>query len=158
RPAFAPAPFAALAAQVATVEPPRPRSLDRRIPRDLETVGLKAMAKEAARRYASAGGPAEDLRRLLEDRPVRGRRGGPLDRAWRWCRRNRAATRAAALVLLVLLAGIAGTTYGLLRAERARDEEARQRRRAEAAQRKAEQAEADTLRDYQASTDEVLEH
>src|SRR5262245_40217129 len=137
RSAFAPAPYGTLAEQVASVEPPRPRQIDRRIPRDLETVVLKAMAKEAGRRYASAGELAEDLRRFLEDRPVRARRMPWRERAWRWCRRNRAAVLTAVLVLFVLLAGIAGTTFGLIRAEEMGAEEARQRQLAEAAKKKA---------------------
>src|SRR5262249_30295466 len=137
RPAFAPAPYGTLAEQIATGEP-RPRGqLDGHIPRDLETIVLKAMAKEPGRRYASAGELAEDLRRFLEDRPVRARRMPWRERAWRWCRRNRAAVLAASLVLFALLAGIGGTTFGLIRAEETAEEEARQRQLADAAEKKA---------------------
>ncbi len=55
-------------------DPPRPRQLDRRIPRDLETVILKAIAKEPGRRYQTAGEMAADLQRFLSDRPVQARR------------------------------------------------------------------------------------
>jgi serine/threonine protein kinase/WD40 repeat protein len=104
RPAFEPGPYAMLAEQIATVEPPQPRRLDPRIPRDLETVVLKATAKEPGRRYASAGELAEDLRLFLDDRPVRARRIGPAGRAWRWCHRNPAVAGLAGGVVSLLLA------------------------------------------------------
>src|SRR5262249_43946041 len=74
--------------EIKNVDPPRPRSRDPRIPRDLETVVLKAIEKDPARRYASADALAEDLRRVLADEPVRARRIGSPERFWRWCRRN----------------------------------------------------------------------
>jgi serine/threonine protein kinase/WD40 repeat protein len=104
RPAFEPGPYGALAEKIATEEPPRPRRLDPHIPRDLETVVLKATAKEPGRRYASAGELAEDLRRFLDDRPVRARRSGPAARAWRWCRRNPAVAVLSGGVVSLLLA------------------------------------------------------
>jgi serine/threonine protein kinase/formylglycine-generating enzyme required for sulfatase activity/WD40 repeat protein len=87
-------------------EPARPRQLDPRIPRDLETVVLKAMAKEPARRYLSAEALADDLRRFLADRPVLARRATALERGWRWCRRNPtvALLTGSVVVLLTLLA------------------------------------------------------
>jgi WD40 repeat protein/serine/threonine protein kinase len=69
-------------------EPRRPRALDPRIPRDLETIVLKAIEKEPGRRYQTAEELAHDLRCLLEDRPIRARRSAPWERTWRWCRRN----------------------------------------------------------------------
>ena len=63
--------------QVLHDEPRPPRQLNDRIPRDLETICLKAMAKEPARRYATAGELADDLRRFLDGEPIRrGRWGG----------------------------------------------------------------------------------
>src|SRR5262249_10818479 len=58
-------------------EPRPPRHWDRAIPRDLETVVLKAMAQEPERRYATAQELADDLRRWLDDRPIRARPPGP---------------------------------------------------------------------------------
>jgi serine/threonine protein kinase/tetratricopeptide (TPR) repeat protein len=93
--------------QIARLEPPRPRKVDARIPRDLETIVLKAMAKDPGRRYATAGEIAEDLRRLLADRPIRARRTPWRERAWRWCRRNPAVASliASVVVLLLVVAG-----------------------------------------------------
>ena len=85
---------------------PAPRKLDRRIPRDLETVVLKAAAKNPAQRYQNAAELAADLRRFIEDRPVLARRASSIERAWRWCRRNPVIAALSGLVvtLLVLLA------------------------------------------------------
>src|SRR5262249_4027539 len=67
-------------------DPPRPRQVDPLIARDLETVVLKAMAKEPADRYGTASELAEDLRRYLADRPILARRPSLLDRAGKWAR------------------------------------------------------------------------
>ena len=78
RPAFDSHDRIALSEHIKTVEPPRPRSIDPRIPRDLETIVLKAIEKEPADRYASADAMAEDLRRFLDDEPIlRGASGPP---------------------------------------------------------------------------------
>ena len=86
--------------QVVAEEPVPPARLNPKVPRDLETICLKCLHKDPPRRYADAGALAADVRRFLEGRPVLARRIGPLERAWRWCRRNPAG---AALVLLVLV-------------------------------------------------------
>src|SRR5262249_15061160 len=95
--------------QVRQEEPRPPRRLNDRIPRDLETVCLTCLQKEPARRYGSAAALADDLRRFLARLPIRARRTGALDQAWRWCRRNPVVagalgTAAAALVMATLLA------------------------------------------------------
>ena len=76
RPAFDSADRMQLIEQVKTAEPTRPRALDPRIPRDLETIVLKAIDKEPGRRYRGRGDLAEDLRRFLDDEPIR-RDGSP---------------------------------------------------------------------------------
>ena len=68
RPAFDSPDRVALSEQIKTVDPPRPRSIDPRVPRDLETIVLKAIEKDPGDRYASAEAMAEDLRRFLDDR------------------------------------------------------------------------------------------
>ena len=70
-------------------EPPvPPRQLDRRIPRDLETIVLKALAKDPKDRFATADELAAELRRFLENRPIRSRPIPAYERIWRWCKRN----------------------------------------------------------------------
>jgi serine/threonine protein kinase/WD40 repeat protein len=87
-------------------EPAKPRRFDRRIPRDLETIVLKAMAKEPKKRYATADELVEDLRRFLADRPILARRTSWQEHAWRWVRRNPgwAATLATVFGLLLIMA------------------------------------------------------
>jgi WD40 repeat protein/serine/threonine protein kinase len=87
-------------------EPTKPRQLDPQIPRDLETIVLKAMAKEPSDRYRTASDLAEDLRRYLADRPILARRASAVEHARRWCRRNPwlAAATGAVVVALVAVA------------------------------------------------------
>jgi tetratricopeptide (TPR) repeat protein len=84
--------------QVCDDEPRPPGRLNDRIPRDLETICLKAMAKEPSRRYATARDLADDLRRWLNGEPIKARPPGPVGRLARWCRRN---PRLAVLVVIV---------------------------------------------------------
>ncbi|MCO6454555.1 MAG: protein kinase [Pirellulaceae bacterium] len=94
--------------EVAHGEPPRPRKLNPQIPRDLETIVLKAIDKDPARRYATAQQLADDLRLFLADRPVQARRVSTAERVWRWCRRNPRQASLSALVLLLLLVVFGG--------------------------------------------------
>ena len=88
RPAFDESDRGKLIKQVTDTEPPRLRQLDRKLPRDLETIVHKAIEREPAHRYATAEELAEDLRRFLEDRPIAARPITAAERLWRWCRRN----------------------------------------------------------------------
>jgi WD40 repeat protein/serine/threonine protein kinase/tetratricopeptide (TPR) repeat protein len=91
--------------QVMHEEPAPPQKLDRRIPRDLETIVLKALAKEPGHRYTTADQMAEDLRRFAADRPILARRISTAERTWRWCKRNpklAAATGAVAAALVAV--------------------------------------------------------
>lgn len=74
--------------QVLNDEPRSLRSLNDRIPRDLETICLKAMAKEPSRRYQSAAGLANDLTRWLSGEPILARPVGQLEKTWRWMKRK----------------------------------------------------------------------
>jgi serine/threonine protein kinase/Flp pilus assembly protein TadD len=126
RPAFVQGNQGALVEQITRLEPARPRKLDPRIPRDLETIVLKAMAKEPPRRYATAGELADDLRRFLGDRPIRARRTPWRERAWRWCRRNPALTgllASVAALLLVIAAGAGWVTRDRTAREAALDDQ-----------------------------------
>jgi serine/threonine protein kinase len=120
--------------QIAVVEPVPPRKLDPNIPRDLETIVGKAMAKEPERRYATAQDLADDLRRFLDDRPILARRPNFAERIARWSRRHRRATAAAAALSVLLALASAGgmallwkeqrqTQAALEKAKEARDRE-----------------------------------
>jgi len=85
-------------------EPTPPHNLDRHIPRDLETIVLKALAKEPGQRYTTAEQMAEDLRRFAADRPILARRISPAERVWRWCKRNPTVAGAAGAVAAALVA------------------------------------------------------
>jgi serine/threonine protein kinase/WD40 repeat protein/tetratricopeptide (TPR) repeat protein len=79
------------------------------LPRDLETIVQKAMAREPAARYPTAEGLAEDLRRFLENRPILARRTPWHERTRRWCRRNPAvATLSGVLLLVLTVTAVAG--------------------------------------------------
>lgn len=84
-------------------EPPAPSQLRDGVPADLETICLKAMAKEPARRYGTAGAMAEDLRRFLEHRPILARRVSVPGRIVLWCRRRPALALTIAIATVVTL-------------------------------------------------------
>jgi tetratricopeptide (TPR) repeat protein len=130
--------------QIAFEEPPPPRRLSKAVPAELETIVLKAMAKEPAERYATAGDLADDLRHYLEDRPIRARRPTWAQRARKWERRHRAAVATGAIASIVLLAGaVAALTISNVRItqEKEQKDEALQQCRAsqEAATRRLKQ-------------------
>jgi serine/threonine protein kinase len=89
--------------QLALAEPAAPRRLDPRIPAPLETVVLKAMAREPERRYATAQELADDLGRFLEDKPVLAAPPGFRERASKWALRHRSVLLAAAAVVALML-------------------------------------------------------
>jgi tetratricopeptide (TPR) repeat protein len=116
--------------QIALEEPRPPRRLNEAIPVELETIVLKAMAKNPAERYATAQELADDLNRFLEDKPIRARRPTLLERATKWSRRHRSVVVAAVVLLVVAVIGLAVGT-GLIWREQARAEaRSRQARRA----------------------------
>jgi WD40 repeat protein len=97
--------------QVKNEEPTRPRSIDGRIPRDLETILLKAIDKDPARRYTTAEAMAEDLRRFLADEPIKARQVGATERFWRWARRNPTIAVLGGLLTAVLFAVTIGAIF-----------------------------------------------
>ncbi len=146
RPAFVGKDRNQLLAQAMHGEAPRPRSVNRDVPRDLETVVLKAIARDPAHRYATAAELASDLRRFVDDRPVRARRVGWAELAWRWGRRNPVVTGLAAAVLLLLIVGTAGSTVAAYYFSRLADAQGKLRADADTAKGQV-QKQADELRD-----------
>ena len=104
--------------QVLEDEPTPPRRLDDRIPRDLEVICLKCLRKEPPRRYASAEGLADDLRRFLRGEPIVARPVGPIGRVGAWCRRKPVVAGLLAGIVLAVSAGLSGVTWQWLRARR----------------------------------------
>jgi eukaryotic-like serine/threonine-protein kinase len=107
--------------QVKATEPVPPARLVPGLPRDVETVALKCLQKEPARRYDSAAALADDLRRFLDGEPIVARPVPPWERAWRWCRRHPAPAALTAAVVLVAALGLAGILWQWREAVRARD-------------------------------------
>ena len=91
--------------QVCTDEPVPPRQFQSKTPKDLETVCLKCLHKEPAKRYATAQALAEDLARFQMGKPVLARPVGRSERTWRWCRRNPVVAGLTGAVMLVLVLG-----------------------------------------------------
>ena len=114
RPAFGETDRAQLLKQIAFEEPRAPRKIDRRIPAELETIVLKAMAKQPEDRYQSAQRLADDLRAFLEDRPIRAKPPSLVNRLAKWSRRHRALLAWTTLVLVVLAVGSLLSTARLL--------------------------------------------
>jgi serine/threonine-protein kinase len=90
--------------QVLSSDPPMPRSLNRHIPRDLELICLKCLAKEPGERYASAAALADDLDRFARGEVLEVRPPTLPQRFWSWTRRQPAlASRLGALLLFYLI-------------------------------------------------------
>ncbi len=96
-------------------DPPSPRRLDHRIPRDLETICLKCLEKDPRQRYSTADLVGEDLERYLSGRPIHSRPRSRIHRGLRWAYKNRAITVLAATVALSLLVGSVSSTWLAIR-------------------------------------------
>jgi len=106
--------------QVLNTEPLVPRLLNPSAPRDLETICLKCLEKELARRYVTAQALADELGRFLNGQPVLARPIGPAGKAWRWCRRQPVRAGLTGALALVLVLGMVGISWQWRRAERER--------------------------------------
>ncbi|MFI5460472.1 MAG: protein kinase [Isosphaerales bacterium] len=102
---------AQLLRRITAEEPVSPRRLDPAIPLDLETIVLKALAKDPAERYATAGELAADLTRFLAGQPIRARRTTLAWRGVKWARRHWKAVAAAGVMTSVLLIGLAAAGW-----------------------------------------------
>ena len=122
RPPFQAATVLDTLAQVTDQEPVSPRQLNPELDRDVETIALKCLQKEPARRYASAAELAAELRRYLSGESIRARPVGTAERTWRWCRRkpviaSLGAIAAALSLLVVLLLAVGYRREAVLRRE-----------------------------------------
>jgi tetratricopeptide (TPR) repeat protein/tRNA A-37 threonylcarbamoyl transferase component Bud32 len=132
RPPFRAATVLETLEQVRSQEPVAPGRLQLGLPRDLQTICLKCLRKEPARRYVSARELADDLGRFLRGEPIRARPAGRAERLWKWARRKPALAALVAVSGLSLAALVAGgwVYNARLRAAvaqaEAKEEEARQ--------------------------------
>src|SRR5262249_7376618 len=120
--------------QVRTQDPVAPTRLRADVPGDLETICLKCLFKEPARRYATALAHAEDLRRFRNGESIQARPVGAGERALKWVRRRPAVAALLTAVVLVLILAFAGGTWLWHRADHRRGEAETARREAEWAQ------------------------
>jgi serine/threonine-protein kinase len=103
RPPFAGSSLLDTLEMVRTREPVPPGQFTGKLPRDIETICLKCLQKDPAKRYATAGELADDLKRFLEGRPIVARPVGAFEKAWRWAKRNPVGAAAVLLAVAVLV-------------------------------------------------------
>ncbi|HVK08281.1 MAG TPA: protein kinase, partial [Gemmataceae bacterium] len=108
--------------QVRHNEPVAPRALQPGVPRDLETIALKCLQKEPAKRYATAAALADDLDRVLAGRPIVGRPVSRSERVVRWVRRRPAVAGLVTAMVVVAAAGAGGVAWAYSAAVGARDD------------------------------------
>ena len=98
-------------------EPVSPRALNPSVPRDLETICLKCLDKDPARRYPSAQDLSDELGRFTKGEPILACPPNVAERAWRWCARNRALSASLGTAALLLVAGVVASTWQAVRAK-----------------------------------------
>jgi WD40 repeat protein/predicted Ser/Thr protein kinase len=117
RPPFQGESLTSILAQVQGDDPVPPRLLNPGAPLDLQTICLKCLQKEPARRYASAQALAEDLGRFLDSKPILARPVPWLERGWLWCRRRPLLAALSAALVAAVVFGVAGIAWQWRRAE-----------------------------------------
>jgi serine/threonine protein kinase/tetratricopeptide (TPR) repeat protein len=138
RPAFDETDRNKLIHQVTHEEPIRPKKLNPAIPRDLETIVLKSIEREPGRRYPTARSLGEDLKRFVEDKPIRARQVSNGERLVRWCRRNKALAASIGGIAVLLFIGFVASTVIAFRFSALAKREIKAREEAEASQLQAE--------------------
>jgi eukaryotic-like serine/threonine-protein kinase len=123
---------------VVNEEPLRPGAINRRVDRDLETICLKCLEKDTARRYASCDAFANDLALWLRNEPIMARPATEWERALKWTKRKPAIAALLAASALITALGVAGILWQLKQTEQAR-------RLAVAREQRAQQAEEDAI-------------
>jgi serine/threonine-protein kinase len=123
RPPFRAETATATLQQVLADDPVRPARLNRQVPRDLETICLKCLAKDPHRRYPTAEALADDLRRFDRGEPIAARPAGWLERAAKWVRRRPAAAVLLAAGVLMLAVVTAAAVWYVDHRARLRSEE-----------------------------------
>ncbi len=131
RPPFQGETLQSILAQAQEAEPVPPRRLNPGTPLDLQTICLKCLQKEPARRFASARALAEDLGRFLEGKPILARAVSPPERAWLWCRRRPWLAAMTGGFVAAVIFGVAGIAWQWRVAEFHARGESRQRLMAE---------------------------
>src|SRR5262249_21646158 len=145
RPAFDETDRNKLLTRVMHDEPARPRKLDPAVPRDLETIVLKATAREPAHRYQTPAELAEGRQRFLDARPIRARRLSALARGWRWCRRNPTVAVLTTAVIVLISAIAVGSSVALVRLQNEQGQTLKELQRAEKAEKDGQERLRDSL-------------
>jgi serine/threonine protein kinase/Tfp pilus assembly protein PilF len=120
RPAYADADRLRLIEHIQRADRPGPRQVEPRLPRDLETIVLKAMAPAPAERYASARALAEDLERFHRGEPIRARRSSWWEHTRKWAQRRPAVAALLGALAATVLTSLVGLTYLWLQARQER--------------------------------------
>jgi serine/threonine protein kinase len=121
RPAFEGRDRQQLLRDITSEEPPQPRRLNKAVPADLETIVLKAMAKEPANRYATAQELADDLSRFLRHEPIRATRPTVRQKLMKWFRRHPGVVWSTVALLAMAVAFLTALTIALYNAQQRTD-------------------------------------
>gem|GEM_PF-4846377 len=117
-------------------EPVAPSKLVPRLPRDIETICLKCLEKDPAKRYSDCRALAEDLQNFLDGRPIKARRASLLEQTYKWARRNPYAAVSVGLVTCLIVGGVSAAFYvQKLRADQALENQRREQEQLAAKQR-----------------------